>query len=261
MNKRLLNYEIKQTWKLASIFVGLILVCGVIAGVWNNIYEGDYKLVGTIILFLGMICYLFMVGIMMINRYYELLFSEEGYWKMSIPVSNKTHLSVNLKVGLMWLAVAFAALLVGVYIIDASQMANDEIFGITYIFRDFLITAEVSLGKKILGEIICLVCPVIIIINLYISTLFYVSLGKWIVSKTASVQKQAIVLLVVTGAIMCKMFIISMILELDLLIGDAFRDTFLWEIIDFAMIDVLFLISSFVMYRLSQHIIEREYDL
>lgn len=120
MLSKLIKYEIKAT---ARIFLPLFLVLWVFAGInklISLVSSGNWDVPGAISMFLYvsiMVGMFVMTIIMMIQRFYKNLLSDEGYLMFTLPARPWKHIVSKLLISMMWMAASAIAAIISIFII------------------------------------------------------------------------------------------------------------------------------------------------
>jgi len=165
---KLLKYEVKATGRL---FLPLYLVLILFAAVnyFMGFGSGDFTLSQfiTFTLYILILVGMFVVSfVVMVQRFYKNLLSEEGYLMFTLPVEPWKHIICKLMVSTMWTFLSVIAAIVSVLIIALQEVTLAEIFkGIS----DVWAMMYQGLGNKLYLYIIQLAIG--IIVGLVTSTL------------------------------------------------------------------------------------------
>ncbi len=130
MLSKLLKYEIKAT---ARIFLPLVAVLLIFAGINRTVSElsGNTMRAPKIIsmmLYISILIGVFVVTlVVMIQRFYKNLLTDEGYLMFTLPVKAWQHIVSKLAVSLMWTAVCSIASIISVVIIAADDVLTPQV--------------------------------------------------------------------------------------------------------------------------------------
>lgn len=130
MLRKLLKYEIKAT---ARVFLPLYLVL-ILFGIINSLmnYNADNFSVPqfiTLTLYMLILVGMFVATfIVMIQRFYKNLLSEEGYLMFTLPVKNWKHIVSKLLVSIMWVILSGLTSIISIVIIILQELTLSEIF-------------------------------------------------------------------------------------------------------------------------------------
>lgn len=266
MNKKLFGYEINQTKKLSIILIGLLAVYALISLLWNMITP-LHKLIDnvafSVIVLCISLCMIAVLGIYILGRYYKVLFGKTSSLTMTIPVPNKSHLNNNLLVGIMWLLVALVVFIIGLIFTDIAAGRNNEIYGIL-LFLDIRNWIEYSNDNSIVQAIslglVNVICPIIVIANIYVSGLTILSITKLLSRKfgVGETNKIIIAASIVTMAI--KIFALSGIIEVVYRLSSLVENPFIWDISEILALDVCYSISAVIMYIFCKWVVTKKYE-
>ena len=289
MNKKLVRLEYKETRKAMLIITALIAVYMLITTICNacanlsTTYTGfTYAaFTGKAILIIISTLLIIGAGVMMVKRYYNLLFSNEGYSRLSFPVSNSAHLNANLKCAFIWLGLQALVFEIGLSISDIFSKHAFDRYGIGNLYPDYLRNYRmISLGKymacpelkALLTIILLIIAFIIIAANIYLSFIFTLTISNYLCGKHNVVQKNAVIL--ITGILLFNVHLIVANLLNNFI--EAFRDRYYnfngYELfgpnilfIDEAVKPVTYIlfygITGFVMYRISRSILDKKLDI
>ncbi|SHI31360.1 hypothetical protein [Desulfosporosinus lacus] len=124
MLSKLLKYEIKATGR---IFLPLFLALLTFAGITRFIYSigpekwdtpASISMAIYIIIMVGMFV---MTFIMMIQRFYKNLLSDEGYLMLTLPVKPWKHIFSKLLVSMLWMLTSVIVALMSIFIITLEK--------------------------------------------------------------------------------------------------------------------------------------------
>lgn len=130
MLSKLLKYEMKAT---ARIFLPLFAVV-LLSATMNRLITilaprgWETPAVITMVLYVTILVGMFVVtAVMMIQRFYKNLLSEEGYLMFTLPVKPWMHIISKLFLAMMWTLVSLAVAVGSVVIIASSQLFKPEV--------------------------------------------------------------------------------------------------------------------------------------
>ena len=110
---KLLKHEFRATARIAAPLCGMMLALAVLAGMvlrfWGDLPSGGFSTAGNAIIILyGMSLFAVSVGIFIIlmQRYKQNFFGDEGYLTRTLPVSEHALLLSKLLTALVWLMIA-----------------------------------------------------------------------------------------------------------------------------------------------------------
>ncbi|MCR4793528.1 MAG: hypothetical protein K5871_12350 [Lachnospiraceae bacterium] len=274
---RLDRLEIKETKKIMLLLITLVAaynLLAVLCSVLSNISASDAPFIMKVILMmisaLGVVC----AAVIMIARFYGILFTDEGLMRFSYPVEKNAHLKTNVKCGLMWLFAMITIIVAGLVISDAVTKREVEDWGAGNLYRNL---AEHYAGnylsapsaKALLTVIICLIALAVFVINIYISFIFTLTMSSRICGKYNILQKKGVIF--ITGIVMFNIHLITV--EVMSRIGAAFYANYDWldlferdgvfvELIDRSLANIIvYGITAIVMYRISKTILDKKLDI
>lgn len=162
MLSKLLKYEIKAT---ARIFLPIFLSLLVFAVISKTISVLDPQKLHTPSTISMVIYFTIMVGmfvttfIVMIQRFYRNLLSNEGYLMFTLPIKPWKHIASKLLVSMLWIVSSIIAAMISILIITFDKEAiNQAAQGFTVIFNQvynqlgasvYLLTFEIVIGMVI----------------------------------------------------------------------------------------------------------------
>lgn len=120
---KLLKHEFHATARIAAPLCGMMLALAVLAGMvlrfWGDLPSGGFSTAGNAIIILyGMSLFAVSVGIFVIlmQRYKQNFFGDEGYLTRTLPVSEHALLLSKLLTALVWLMIAGVLMALSVFI-------------------------------------------------------------------------------------------------------------------------------------------------
>ncbi|NJD01725.1 MAG: hypothetical protein FIA99_03820 [Ruminiclostridium sp.] len=211
---KLLKYEIKAT---ARVFLPLLAVLLVFAGI-NRLVSSLSQNPRQAPAIISMLLYItILVGILvmtlvvMIQRFYKNLLSDEGYLMFTLPAKTWKHIVSKLLIAMLWTAVSGIAAMISIFIIFDEKIFNVRlmqiitssieeffrIFGTSsgLVILEFLLICIISLASKVL-----LVYASIALGHLFNRHRILASLGAFIILNTVS-----LIFIVITGMIPASM--------------------------------------------------------
>ncbi|MHB1418974.1 MAG: hypothetical protein ACYCX4_05200 [Bacillota bacterium] len=198
MLSKLLKYELKATGR---IFLPFYLTLLIFAGITKLVHVVSPEKVATptaismaiyVIIMVGMFV---MTFIMMINRFYKNLLSDEGYLMLTLPVKHWQHIVSKLLVSMLWIVTSVIAAFISILIIALEKVAMTEItWGLAIFYQQFfkplgtsayLISIEAIIGILVsLASGILLIYASIAIGHLFNQHKILASFGAFIVLNT-----------------------------------------------------------------------------
>ena len=281
MNRRLYKLENKDISKIMLLITGFVAIYSAISVICSAISNGAstdrafiMKTVLTIISALFIVC----AAIMMVKRYYNILFTDEGLVSFSFPVKNHVHLQTNLKCAFMWTGIMIVIFFAGLGISDAVTARKVERWGVGNAYSDLIETYEMnSLSapglKTVMTIIIFIIAFAVIAVNTYISFIFTLTLASCICGKYSILQKKGVIFL--TGIVMyyIHVLIVDLFNRIEIMCGESFfmtgkgydifgPDACLISQIDRPVVNILFYgVTAVIMYRISKNILDKKLDI
>ena len=137
MLSKLLKYEFKATGRIfLPLFLALLIFAG-ITRLFSAIgpEQWDTPAVISMIIYVTIMAGMFvMTLIMMIQRFYKNLLSDEGYLMHTLPVKPWKHIVSKLLVSMLWMIISLSAALISSLIIALKKGDLSEIIGDFAIF-------------------------------------------------------------------------------------------------------------------------------
>jgi len=198
MLSKLLKYEIKAT---ARIFLPLMAVLLVFAGVnklISSLSQNQWQapeIISLILYITILVGILVMTLVVMIQRFYKNLLTDEGYLMFTLPVKVWKQITSKLVVAMMWTIVSGIAALVSIFIIAYDKIFTEQFMGAfkgSYIFEYFNLTTAIFILEFLLLCLVSMASNVLIIYaSIALGHLFnrhriLASIGAFIVLSTAS---------------------------------------------------------------------------
>ena len=207
MNKKLCKLEIKETKKLMLLNTVLITVYLTISSICSaaEVYatKNEPLTVKIILVLISALLILF-TALIMVKRYYNILFTDEGYIRFSFPVKNRSHLQANLKCAALWLSLQIIIFFTGLGISDHFTKDRGERWGVGELFHDlselyrnnirghFLNSSDI---KASIVVFLMLIASIVIAVNIYLSFIFVLSISAFICGKFGIMQKKGVIIL------------------------------------------------------------------
>lgn len=140
MLKKLLKYEIRATARLFLPIFGAIIVLAILNNIFFNVRNiPDFAAVLTMMVYVILIIALFvLVFVVMIQRFYKNLLSDEGYLMFTLPVKTWQLITSKLIVSIMWLAICSAVTIFSVFVVAFSSEMIESIPMLLHEFSEFL---------------------------------------------------------------------------------------------------------------------------
>lgn len=119
MLSKLLKYELKATGRIIlPLFLALLLFAGINRFTLNQEKFDAPAMISMIMYIIIMVGMFVMTFIMMIQRFYKNLLSDEGYLMLTLPVKSWKHIVSKLLVSMMWMIASGIAALISILIIS-----------------------------------------------------------------------------------------------------------------------------------------------
>ncbi|CAA7600359.1 Hypothetical protein DEACI_1012 [Acididesulfobacillus acetoxydans] len=156
---KLLKYEMRATGRtLLPLFLSLLLVAGISRLLFGAGHQKwDVATVISLAVYAVIMAGMFvMTFVVMIQRFYRNLLSDEGYLMFTLPVKPWKHIVSKLLVSMMWIVVSVAVALVSIIIVNYRPGAWTKMItfsgglGSSAHFLAFIVSALVSLAAGIL---------------------------------------------------------------------------------------------------------------
>lgn len=197
---KLLKYEMKATGR---IFLPLFLTLLMFAGITRFIYTiGPEKwatpaIISMAIYIIIMVGMFVMTFIVMIQRFYKNLLSDEGYLMLTLPVKPWKHIASKLLVSMLWMVTSGIVALISILIIalekgDLAELTRQFTAFCHQVFEQlgasaYLFSLELIIGLFIgLASGILIVYASIAIGHLFSRHKMFASFGAFIVLNTLS---------------------------------------------------------------------------
>jgi hypothetical protein len=260
MLSKLMKYELKATSRLL-LPLYLILICITILDrliLSFNIYNGIMGIISGILIFsfvLTVVSILVVTMILMINRFYKNLLSDEGYLMFTLPVKADQLIISKLLITLFWTILSIAAILGSVFIAFATPERMDMVM---VSIKESILEFETTFGGS--WVFITIELTIMFIVSLIANTLmFYVSIAIGQLFNGHKLVGSFIAYIGIYTAIQIVMLIIvgiSVLFNLDdpSSLGSNFQILFPLSIIVLAACSIIF-------YRTTNHILNKKLNL
>lgn len=288
MNKKLMRLEYIETKKIMFLITALIAVYMLIStgcAIASNYSTPEsivyIQIVQTILLIISALL-IICTGLIMVKRYYNILFTNEGYSRLSFPVRNQMHLIANMRFAFVWIILQILVFIFGLsisdmaqkYAIDQSGILNlypNVLEGYTYnVLGEFIAHPEI---KAMITVLLLIIASVAIGLNIYLSFIFSLTISSFICSKFNIVQKYGVIVL--TGIFMYLFHLLATRLFYklwvrvgnDFLLTNSGYETFGPDIMFFQdiykpIILILFYgITAIIMCQISKNILDKKLDI
>jgi len=203
---KLLKYEIKATARLFLPLYLTVLVVAALNMLFLNVPDAGSKsfsfsnlamgisMVAYVSLIVGM---LLMTLIVLIQRFYKNLLSDEGYLMFTLPVASWSHILSKLTVSMLWTIVSGIVAVISVLVLAANDISIAEVYnGLSMVYDQFthyfgaygfLLGFEaVVLALLTIASTILTIYAAIALGHLFNKYKLLASFGMYIVLKTAS---------------------------------------------------------------------------
>lgn len=288
MKKKLMKQEIRETKKLIMWIYACIVIMSIVTMITALIAMNTKSVTAEELMVVFLLCAMMgivVVGIVMAGRFYNLLFTEEGMIRLTLPVKNRAHLQTNVKLGILsiYLAIVIYTAVIGI-------MDNGNVFLVGELYQglkgyyEMYLTDGVVL-KALLTTICSVLAGAVVIANYYITFLFALAVSRRIVSKHGIMQKKGVIFIVGMVLFNIQLLVIWGITNLiEVIEADlswyplrSYRPVGRLSFIDFLRYDsegiwikdvlfgLIFLavygITALVMYRICRNIMERKLEV
>ena len=171
MLSKLLKYEIKATARIFLPLYVVLLAYAVIHKVISLISPPRMQAPQAISMFIYimLLVAIFVVTfVVMIQRFYKNLLSDEGYLMFTLPTKPWKHIVSKLLISMMWTAVSVIAAIMSVCIVASDKIFTTESWqilnkAILDFYNYFGLSAPLMILEILLGGIVSLVSSVLII--------------------------------------------------------------------------------------------------
>lgn len=204
MNKKLGKLEYKETKRLFTLFTVVLLayqIISIILGFISRNVNSDIPTNTIIILSLCSALGIIVCAIIMLKRFYNILFTSEGSIKLAMPVKNSEHQKANIKTALIWIYIMLAILVIGIGLSEVSS--GNRIYGIMNAYGNYIESYSIMdrSPNPALEAVITIAVDVltmmVIIANLYISCIFAVTIASRIAGRFNIIQKNGVLFIIV----------------------------------------------------------------
>ena len=204
MNKKLGKLEYKETKRLFTLFTVVLLayqIISIILGFISRNVNSEIPTNTIIILSLCSALGIIVCAIIMLKRFYNILFTSEGSIKLAMPVKNSEHQKANIKTALIWIYIMLAILVIGIGLSEVSS--GNRIYGITNAYGNYIESYSIMdrSPNPALEAVITIAVDVltmmVIIANLYISCIFAVTIASRIAGRFNIIQKNGVLFIIV----------------------------------------------------------------
>ena len=204
MNKKLGKLEYKETKRLFTLFTVVLLayqIISIILGFISRNVNSEIPTNTIIILSLCSALGIIVCAIIMLKRFYNILFTSEGSIKLAMPVKNSEHQKVNIKTALIWIYIMLAILVIGIGLSEVSS--GNRIYGITNAYGNYIESYSIMdrspnpALKAVITISVDVLTMMVIIANLYISCIFAVTIASRIAGRFNIIQKNGVLFIIV----------------------------------------------------------------
>lgn len=282
MNKLLLRQEYKDTYKGIYIEMLVIVVINIVAILIASqgiLGQNDARsTTAVMVTSCCNVCILVLVGLVMADRYANILFKNKGYIAMSIPVKNSSHLKANFMMASIWLILVAFVIIASSSIMDLFVDEEYTIFGIIFEIEQDLMHYYGNVAL-VIGIIISYILAMIVFLaNLYITVLAAFTLSHLVINKFNIVQKEGLVILVTLLTCGLKIALYGLSINIfdiisnkviDLLFSASYTSSsgsfiiidFLIEISGAVFVIVVYGITTLLMYKFCEWAINKKYSI
>ncbi len=278
MNNRLTKLEYNETKKIALLFITILSVYQVISiiiGLFSRHVKSSLLSDLPIIIMLCSTLGIITGTVIIIKRFYNVLFSNEGLIKLAMPVKNSEHLKVNIKTGLILVYILVFIFIAGIGLGEISS--GERFWGVANAYKDlktfYIFDDLTNAGMKAALTIILHVITVAVVIaNLYISCNFAITLASRITGKFNIIQKNGVLFICLIAIYTIKVIFTSLGYRLLVYIDDladqnafpikAFPlNTYTFNLsLDISCI-VIYGLSAAIMYLICKSILDNKLDI
>lgn len=133
MLSNLMKYEVQATRRIFLPLYGLIIVFACINKAFFVTNIDKIKGIGAIPFWISMTVYVLLIAalfvmtlVMLIQRFYKNLLSDEGYLSFTLPVKTHLHLDSKLLVTVLWIVLSFLVAILSIFllVIDARTVQH-----------------------------------------------------------------------------------------------------------------------------------------
>ncbi|MCR4936839.1 MAG: hypothetical protein K5987_01600 [Lachnospiraceae bacterium] len=211
MKNKLMIQEIRETGKLILFIYTYIAVLSVATIITSQIAEKTHSSMADNLMVVFLLSAMMggvAAGIVMAGRFYNLLFTDEGLIRLTLPVKNREHLQTNIKLGILilYLAVVLYSAIIGI-------MEYGNIFPVGEIYQElkeyYVTLIDDHAGLKALITILSVVLAFAgVIANYYITAIFALTVSRRIVSKYGIMQKRGVIF--ITGMVLFNIQLLAL---------------------------------------------------
>ncbi|MDP4093589.1 MAG: hypothetical protein Q8920_09535 [Bacillota bacterium] len=200
MLSKLLKYEIKATVRIfLPLYVVLLVIAAINKGISALSPNGVKvpEVISTIIYGMILVGIFVMTLVVMIQRFYKNLLSDEGYLSFTLPTKTWKHIVSKLLIAMMWTVasgiIAIASIIIVAYDKIFANGIQSALFDpIEKYFSDYGITGVIFILEALLAMVICLASSILLVYaSIAIGHLFnrhriLLSLGAFMALSTVS---------------------------------------------------------------------------
>ncbi len=272
--------ELAETRKIRIFITGVVIVymlLSVICAAVSNGASTDTALTFKIILLLISALGTVVAGVIMIKRFYNILFTGDGLVKFAYPVENNAHLNTNLRCGLMWIFSILTIIIAGLWMSDVITQDRVEDFGAGNLFGDLRESFQSNYLsnpdlKAVIAVIILVIALIVVTVNFYMSFIFTLTMAGRICGKYNILQKNGVIF--IAGIVMyyIHMIVVAAMSWIENAYSEYWmyqggynlfeRDWIFVEEIDRPLANILvYGVTAFIMYRISKTILDKKLDI
>ena len=272
--------ELAETRKIRIFITGVVIVYMlllVICAAVSNGASTDTALTFKIILLLISALGTVVAGVIMIKRFYNILFTGDGLVKFAYPVENNAHLNTNLRCGLMWIFSILTIIIAGLWMSDVITQDRVEDFGAGNLFGDLRESFQSNYLsnpdlKAVIAVIILVIALIVVTVNFYMSFIFALTMAGRICGKYNILQKNGVIF--IAGIVMyyIHMIVIAAMSWIENAYSEYWmyqdgydlfeRDWVFIEEIDRPLANiVVYGATALIMYRICRNILDKKLDI
>lgn len=271
MLKKLFIYEWKSSWKLETIFCGIILLLtfvGAIAfsnNVWSNISDNSvwmaFFIMYVILFYFSIMALALFTSIYFFIRFYKNYYTDEGYLMHTLPVKpSQLIISKALVMGI-WqiistIIIVFATLVLVFSVVSGMEGVN--------LWRELAIAlAEIPWNEIEFSSVIIIIISIFASIGSFIFSIFYgytaISLGQF--SKKHKILASIGIYLAMNVGLQIIFTILQVIFMLVFSAVDIENISVGLIIAVFSLVTIIIYMASFGLYCLNKNIMQNKLNL
>lgn len=274
MNKKLGKLEYKETKRLFTLFTVVLLayqIISIILGFVSRNVNSEIPTNTIIILSLCSALGIIVCAIIMLKRFYNILFTSEGSIKLAMPVKNSEHQKVNIKTALIWIYIMLAILVIGIGLSEVSS--GNRIYGITNAYGNYIESYSIMdrSPNPALEAVITIAVDVltmtVIIANLYISCIFAVTIASRIAGRFNIIQKNGVLFIIVIILYNIKALFFNNLYQIFNYVENRVNrspvplSTYAFQLILDISCVIVYGLSAIAMYMICKSILDKKLDI